>query len=312
MPSADQKQGDELSDFLDALVAGQRSPLREFDAATSQAVDRFFESDDAPAPPSDLAGQIWEKMMGLATVAGEISLPQSIVEPTSLNGRVLSRLTSAGSIPKSMPLAPQHAGRRGFAHRAIAALLILILVLGYFAFEPLRSGPDTPQSIPGAVVQVGTPEQEVTSTPFPLTGHTIIGVWRVDYSDNPGSDTKVYSFGEDGKYSNTNNHQLPRVTMGQWRATGERTLELVCIEQMIQLHDLWDPELETVPYLLDTKVQFWRLSITVDETGNSFTGTGGYSFYGPDGTVLFTSEVIQVVGTRMAVVAIGTEDTPGP
>jgi hypothetical protein len=286
------------------------------DGVNSELVIRlgneFLRSQSGDANQPVVGGQTRQKLINKPSAAIENSPAQSKAESLNARGGVFSRLLGSSSIPMATLETPRHDSWSGFVYRAIAAMAIVAIVLGYFALEPPRFGNDQPKAVPAGVYQFATPDQVIPSTPTALADHSIIGIWLVDDTAFPGADITVFSFNKYGQFSNIDNQNLLHVVMGEWQQTGEQTIELVAIEQSLNLHPIWDTGPVPTPYVLDTIVQLWRLSITVDETGNSFTATGGYSIYASDGSIIKTEDGFKFIGSRLEVIAVGTEGTPIP
>src|SRR5687767_10492027 len=66
------------------------------------------------------------------------------------------------------------------------------------------------------------------ATPVAMAGHPVVGAWR--WTNNPGTEHEFFSFAifvADGTYVETGEDSF--VIVGEWRATGEQTAELVII-----------------------------------------------------------------------------------
>src|SRR5215210_5337009 len=85
-----------------------------------------------------------------------------------------------------------------------------------------------------AVAQEATP----AATPFPMAGHPVIGVWR--WSNGGGAYISFGTVVEDGGYVEAGPGGFAGV--GIWRATGERTAELVVnVTSAIPLDAVFEP-----------------------------------------------------------------------
>lgn len=274
MPNADHDGADGLSDYLDARAHGERS--HNLDPETIDAVRRFFASDDAPPPPPDLTRQLWEDLMNQTTATAfpnSIPLTPRIGAPPSRNGhRPLAPLrlgTTAGATEASLR-------RPWLARFATVALLLLTLALGYAAFGPIRLGPDQPTSVP-AVLAPATPE-----APIAQADHAIVGVWEQDRAPDFGFHNYSYTiFSEDGAYVSYD--ASFGVSIGRWRATDERTVELVCVIQRVVPQELFDPNRVPEGTVLEPGREIWRLVLTLDESGTTMTSVGGFAFVEDDG-----------------------------
>jgi hypothetical protein len=299
---ADDEWGDQLNDHLDALTAGEAP--RDIDPANAEAVRRFFARDDTPSPPRDLTSQIWEDLMNQSASAGTIPLHPPVAARPPLNGRVRYRPWRQG--PQRLT-ASRHQRRWGLAQVATVLLLVVMLGVGYFAFGPLRPDPDRPRSIPAAVAPAATP-----GTPFPMEGHQILGMWQFDIETRqPGTDLAYFNFSEDGTFE-AFGERGDWVAFGNWRAIGERTVELVYVNQGIPFQNMFDPDYVLAGNVLSPDILTIRVSLQIDATGNTVTAEGEGTRYRSDGTVadVFSGADAHMIGTRMEVVQ--TEPTLTP
>jgi hypothetical protein len=299
--NADRMRDDQLNDFLDALVAGETS--REIDPATTEAARRFFATDDAPRPPRDLDSQIWEDLMNQTALADSLPLRPSVARP-SINGRTQPRPWQRGPVAKT---ASHRLRRSEFVRLAIAAILLFSLGFGYLAFEPFRGDPDRPPKMPAAVAPAATP----TAPLFPRTDHPIIGVWGWYDPCAPYKDYSYAIFDQDGTY--TEYDDFGGVSVGRWRATGERTVELATIVQhpISSFDGMFEPGFTLPESVFEGRqATTWR-AIEVDETGNTLTGTGYYEPRDDSGAVITHLEFgdecnFEIRATRLTVASIAT------
>jgi hypothetical protein len=154
------------------------------------------------------------------------------------------------------------------------------------------------------------------ATAFPMAGHPVIGVWQ--WAD-PSDPSHIYAYAifsdvggyVEGIWRFRGPLLLP---MGTWRATGERTADLVFAQQPIVARDLFDPTQLLQGNALAAgfaDMTVWRLSLTVDETGTTLTQTGGFDAFDGEGTVIYSQD-FDGIGTRMAPVPTAAEFTPTP
>jgi hypothetical protein len=189
---------------------------------------------------------------------------------------------------------------------AIAAVLLISLGFGFFAFGPFRADSDRPEKMPAAVAPAASP----TATPYPRTDHPIIGAWLWDYDTcRPGTNTTFVVFDADGTYIEYQN--FPGVTIGRWWATGERTVELYAITQKPAQLDKFEPG-GSLPkdLIVGDQVSEWQ-AIEVDETGNALTARGYYEPRDASGDVIVHLEFgdecnYEMVATRLSTVSIAT------
>jgi hypothetical protein len=183
MTTDDREAIDRLDAYLDALAAGQPVPDNAVDPEW-RAIDRQFRAlDRAPTPPPAFAARLLEDLMpayALPYPRGPRSLPHA-------NGRV--------SLPGwDAPLGLHPSARRWVpAHLATAALLLLIVVGGFFAFGPGRPGRQgqLPAVLP---VMSGTPEAQEPVVTETLLQETVAampagsaGIWVNAYVMQPGA-----------------------------------------------------------------------------------------------------------------------------
>jgi hypothetical protein len=115
--------------------------------------------------------------------------------------------------------------------------------------------------------------QEVA--PFPMDGHPTIGSWRwTNQPDTPREDISFAIFSGDGGYVEAGLGRF--VAVGVWRATGERTAELVLNPGgAIPLDAVFEPGYVIAEACLVRRdAAFLRVMMELDETGNRMTATG--------------------------------------
>jgi hypothetical protein len=148
--SAERGAADRLNDRLDAVVTGNATPSHDIAPSLGATVERFFNADDAPAPPPGLADHLWEELMNhhTATVAHVSGI--SALAP-GRNERTLRHT------------APRHNGPSAIAYVATAALMVLTLIAGFAALResPQLLGPDQQPLIVPAIDS--TPEHVLPS-----------------------------------------------------------------------------------------------------------------------------------------------------
>jgi hypothetical protein len=162
---------------------------------------------------------------------------------------------------------------------AITLLVVSLVLLGLFATRGSSSG-----------TQSATVDAAMT--------HPVVGAWwTANDAPGPGVDTAYVVFHADGTYLEVDPNI--GVGLGVWQATGERTADLTYVFQDI------DPEPATTAAGTVTV----RQSVTVDETGNSFTAPLTVEVRIPDGTVVFTARYT-ARGTRLEVEPMAPLGTP--
>ena len=141
-------------------------------------------------------------------------------------------------------------------------------------------------------------------TPAPRSGHPAAGLWQwTNYPGEPNTDTSYAILTEAGTYADAWYGRL--VSVGEWRATGDRTADLVIVtNELISLADLFAETPVAVPADLyeATPVTLWRIALEFDGTGNHFTATGTAETQDASGGVLDRSAYTGI-GDRMTLAA---------
>jgi hypothetical protein len=152
-----------------------------------------------------------------------------------------------------------------------------------------------------AFAQDATP----AATAYPMAGHPVIGVWQVTLEAGiPGSSLAVFVFAADGGFVAA--HEEDSSTTGAWRATGERTADVIQHQQNIASPDFFAPDYAGAGPDPDPVVWLWRLEATIDATGNVMDVTGKVDIY-RDGTLADGFDGVHSAGVRMdPVVVSGT------
>jgi len=147
-----------------------------------------------------------------------------------------------------------------------------------------------------AAAQEGTP-------PTP-SSHPAAGLWQwMNYPGEPNSDVSYAILTEAGTYADAWYGRL--VSVGEWRATGDRTADLVIVtNELVSLADLFAETHVAVPRDLyeATPTTLWRIALEFDERGNHFTATGMAETQDASGTVL-DSYPYTGLGDRMTLAA---------
>lgn len=158
-----------------------------------------------------------------------------------------------------------------------------------------------------ASAQDASPE----ATPYPMTDHPLIGVWQWTDPTDPNNIYAYAIFSDEGSYTEG---WSPRwgVSLGTWQATGERTADLVYVQQPREPRDLFDPTQVMEGNALSPDIagmSIWRLSLTVDATGNTLTPAGGFEVFDDQGEVIY-AQAFDGIGTRMVVASTAAAATP--
>ena len=139
-----------------------------------------------------------------------------------------------------------------------------------------------------ALASNGTVASAQEGTPAPQSSHPAAGLWQwTNYPGEPNADTSYAILTGAGTYADAWYGRL--VSVGEWRATGDRTADLVIVtNELISLTDLFAQTPVAVPADLyeATPVTLWRIALEFDGTGNHFTATGMAETQDASGTVL--------------------------
>jgi hypothetical protein len=142
------------------------------------------------------------------------------------------------------------------------------------------------------------------ATPTPQASHPAVGVWQwTNYPGESNADISYAILSTAGTYADAWYGRL--VSVGEWRATGDRTADLVIVtNELISLTDLFAPTHVAVPKELysATPVTLWRIALEFDETGNHFTATGTAETQDASGAALEGSSYTGL-GDRMTLAA---------
>ncbi len=121
-----------------------------------------------------------------------------------------------------------------------------------------------------ATAQEATP----AATAFSTFGHPMVGTWRwTNYPDTSYEDYAFGTFTEGGSYAELSELVL---VIGAWRATGERTAEVVMYPgEAISLQAAFEPQYVIAEQCLVARdAELLRIMIEIDATGNRMTATG--------------------------------------
>jgi len=303
----------DLDRFWEDIAAGTPPDASGIDPTRADTIRRFHATNDVPGADPAFLDRLLEDLMEAQPVPSSILFStRSSSLTTNPNGR------SVVSSWRPIFPAPPIVGRRrwGLAQFATAALLLVTLGVGYLAVGPLRPGPDQPSSLPAAVAPA-TPSA-AAATPaaatFSRAGHPVIGAWQWDYEPwSPGRNLSYAVFDADGTY--VEYHDYPYVSIGTWRATGERTVELVEVRQAPRsLGFMFEPDYAvTQPAVAGNAITAWR-TIEIDASGTALTATGYYEPRDGDGGVIarweFGRSGLPLTATRLAPVPTAVASTP--
>jgi hypothetical protein len=127
----------------------------------------------------------------------------------------------------------------------------------------------------GVALAVSTRPAAAQDAASTMASHPIVGTWVSKFADmNPGTSYSYFVYHADGTFIEL--HPFAGTLVGAWQPTGERTANTIIKGQNIGLE--WGG---FVPGM----VTAW-ISVTVDESGDAFTGDGVLELAQPDGTVV--------------------------
>lgn len=154
----------------------------------------------------------------------------------------------------------------------IAAVAALLLLTGVVA------------TLPGAAAAQDAADSS-------MSGHPLVGSWIID----AGGETSLGAFTSDGIVIDTENTGLSGI--GTWVATGDRTGTMTLITPFKEM------EMDITGNVAI------RATLEVNETGDSVSLAGSITFFGLDGTVLFSDDVTGT-GIRLPVESPEMAGTP--
>jgi hypothetical protein len=168
---------------------------------------------------------------------------------------------------------------------------------------------------PALTAQPATP----AATPVPRIGHPLVGAWQwTDLSSSSDSDPAIGVFYPDGTYLTY--ESFSGVGIGFWRATGERTAELVVTFQTLAgawqtlagPEEWFEPDYVPTGHVFDvengTVTVTWHM--TLDDALTTFVASGDFVVRGPGGDIVYSDST---VGHAVKLVILTTESpaTPG-
>ena len=295
MEHDERRRADVLDRYWDATQREEsgRRPA-DFDEVTAAIVDHLGKS---PAPPDTNAAQLRVRQR-IVAAANEL---EEMMHASS------SPHLGTGRIPHSpwMQSRPVTSHRHHvFARVALAALLVVALAAGNARFGPSGADDRPPASIPALVLATEAAAPDTARAEAPLlstSGHPVVGVWQLDNDPtNPGTDISWVVFDEVGRFNEIDG--LMRVNIGTWQAPGERVADVVFKIQDVTRQYRTTPDDPPQPNALSLEMEVWRVTVTVDESGDSMTLVGHWDAYDASG-VIVNSEDYEGTGTRMQVVS---------
>ena len=268
-----------LDRYWDATQRGE-TPIRppDVDEVTARVVDLLAKT---PTSPDQAAARlrVRQRIVAAANTTEETMHASALPLP---GADLIARppLVHARTDPRHR--------YRPISRFAFAALVLVALVVGYARFGPGRPDDGAPVMIPAAVLatEVATPAE---AEPYPGADHVIIGAWEVDWSACvAGTAPARMIFGPDGRFVESDDAR--GVGIGLWRATGERTVEVVAIVQEYASIESMFGVAENLPlpdsFAVEGTIQVISYTIEVEETGMGFTAQGFYEPRAADGSVI--------------------------
>ena len=152
-----------LARFWDAFLQGRPAGPGDLDPSLAETVRRLHARDDVPGADADfaanLSAQLEDQMSAMHLSQTRLSTAHTVPDLSSSNGRV----DGHSLWPSRTATAPARPRGQLVTQLVSAALVVLALAAGYFAFGPLRDAqPGEQLSGPPAVVAPGTPGSDVT------------------------------------------------------------------------------------------------------------------------------------------------------
>ena len=265
MTTDDREAIDRLDAYLDALAAGQPVPDTAVDPQW-RAIERQFRAlDRVPKPSSAFAARLLEDLMpahALLSPRGTRSLPHA-------NGRVS---LSGWDAPLALPTSTR---RWVPAHLATAALLLLIVVGGFFAFGPSRLGRQgqLPAVLPVTSGTLEAPEQVSTETLLQATVAAMpagaAGIWVNSYVMQPGAISpydRVHGPVMRGSIVYTVEHGTVTITLGD-------------VQRMLSAGDTWSVLTQTGSAIENTGSD--EVHIVIVELIDTVASSGSANADGP-------------------------------
>ncbi len=151
-----------------------------------------------------------------------------------------------------------------------------------------------------ATAQEATP----AATTFSTFGHLMVGTWQ--WTNFPDTAYEFFSFGTFNDIGGYIESTDPIFVIGTWRATGERTAEVVMYPGVaISLQAAFESQYVIAETCLVTRdPELYRVMIEIDATGNRFTATGWLELQGSDNKVI-QGRTIEAIGDRMTIASDG-------
>ncbi len=159
--------------------------------------------------------------------------------------------------------------------------LVLVVVIAFMGLVAVGRGNR------GAIAQEATPD---TAAMMTMAAHPIVGTWRWDNDPADPADDSYAIFAADGSYLEVTKPTNVGVGIGAWTPTGERTADVITVFQDVDPGEDFEPGTGT-----------FLVSLTVDETGNAFSGTGDLQTRDAAGAVTFEASGWTFTGSRVTV-----------
>jgi hypothetical protein len=304
-----------LNRFLDDLTHGPATAGDDIDPDLIATVRWFGDLGAEPRPDPNFRNRLEHDLMNQLALAPVTGLPPTGTTHSLPAGSQRRRTWPAIPLPAQLP-------RGLWAYARLAAVLLLALFgLAYLALGPLRPDPERPRQIPAAIGPSATPNLaestpvpsavpptappptvtpgSATSTPLPASsiGHPVAGAWHWTDADADN----VVVFNADGSYLEYSPEN--GVGLGGWRQTGERTAELVVVYQIpaepLARDDVFAPDYVSTGHAFQPGVIIERLTIEVDETGQTMIAMGSAEQRDAAGTVIAGVDIEPQFATRV-------------